>query len=168
MALSWGCPPTEEYLKIEEKPESFVPLTEEGYLKIVGFENKEIKVFWDDSSDYIIKRKDFELEALNDIVSFKMLAVDNNGKAIYADKDDNPFCIGMSITGVNAGNNVKIVKEGIVRNPGWGLTVGSRYFLGDDGAIMTTVPTSGYIVEVGIAISSDELLLGIKPPIKLL
>jgi hypothetical protein len=42
-----------------------------------------------------------------------------------------------------------------------GLNSGSKYYLGD-GEITTTVPTSGYIQEIGRAVTSSKLLVDIK------
>lgn len=49
------------------------------------------------------------------------------------------------------------------------LTPGSVYYLSNStaGKITSTPPTSGYVVEVGIALSSTELDIDIKPPIGL-
>lgn len=57
----------------------------------------------------------------------------------------------------------------VVTGGAGGLTAGSVYYLSNvtAGLITTTAPTTGYVVEVGQAISTTELNICIKAPIKL-
>ncbi len=50
-----------------------------------------------------------------------------------------------------------------------GLTSGARYFLSNTtaGALTTTAPTSGYVVQVGIALSTTKIKLSIGPVVQL-
>lgn len=50
-----------------------------------------------------------------------------------------------------------------------GLTFGARYYLSNTtaGALTTTPPTSGYVIQVGVALSTTKLALNIGPVIQL-
>lgn len=50
MALSWGCPPTEDYLKLKTQVVGYNPTDESGYAKLVFENGKVAKIHWDDGS----------------------------------------------------------------------------------------------------------------------
>lgn len=62
-----------------------------------------------------------------------------------------------------------IVTSGVVRNTGWALTPGARYFLSTTtaGALTNVVPTTGWVAPVGIALSATDLVIQIGTPIEL-
>lgn len=75
---------------------------------------------------------------------------------------------GFSINGVsNTGETVLIRKTGIISLNGWGLTVGSHYLSGLDGAISTTLNPSALFKRVlGYAQTADKLnILNYNPVI---
>ena len=68
-------------------------------------------------------------------------------------------CLGFAYKDATAGNDVWIQFEGKA-NLFSGLTVGSKYFVGSNGAITNTCPTGSNIVQcVGIALSATTLLM---------
>jgi hypothetical protein len=77
---------------------------------------------------------------------------------------------------IGADASGEIVTDGILASEDWTdvvgsetLTPGSVYYLSADtpGELTATAPTSGYVVEVGQAISTTELEISQKSPIKL-
>lgn len=75
---------------------------------------------------------------------------------------------GFSLNGVsNAGENVLIRKVGVITQTGWGLTVGSHYLSGLDGAISTTLNPSAIFKRVlGYAQTADKFnILNYNPVI---
>ena len=60
---------------------------------------------------------------------------------------------------------VGCVLSGKVKNQGWGLTAGSRYFLTSGGQITNTPATSGYLHEIGTAENSDILIINFTRPV---
>lgn len=82
-------------------------------------------------------------------------------------------------TSISSGAEGKIATSGIVEatTTQWdavtgqsgGLSFGGKYFLSNTipGGLTTTIPTSGYVNKVGIALSSTRLKLDIGPVIKL-
>jgi hypothetical protein len=76
--------------------------------------------------------------------------------------------IGMTNGAASVGASVDVILEGIVNNPGWGLVPGDVYFIGINGLINNTPPTSGVSFRVGVAIDADNLLLKLSEEIFLI
>jgi hypothetical protein len=89
-----------------------------------------------------------------------------NGFAVYADKDTNRI-IGISEHAANEGDVLMVVLTGEVSETSWNWTPESPLYLGTNGMITHDVPTSGYLTEIGIAITPTKILLDIKTPILL-
>ena len=76
---------------------------------------------------------------------------------------------------IAASSTGAIQLDGVLNSSDWTavvgsttLTSGATYFLDITAGKMTsTAPTSGYITEIGVAISTTELAIDIKAPIKL-
>lgn len=87
-----------------------------------------------------------------------------------ADKDtltQQDKLIGITITSAAAsGETVKVVTEGKIEDPSFSFTVGPIY-LGSSGVITQTRPSSGLLVQLGVAISATQLHIRIEPAIKL-
>jgi len=47
----------------------------------------------------------------------------------------------------------------------FGLTINSKVYLQANGTISSVVPTSGFIQQVGIALTSTKILINIQPPL---
>jgi len=78
-----------------------------------------------------------------------------------------------SIANDSSGN---IQMQGVISNTDWTtvvgsttLTAGATYYLDNAtaGKMTTTAPTSGYVVEIGTALSGTDFNIEIKSPIKL-
>lgn len=91
--------------------------------------------------------------------------IGNDGKIYPTDHISFPEAAGFTTqSGVGA---LSVTTNGKVTVPGWGLAAGGVYFLNGVGLISTSVPTTGYIVEVGRALSSDTLDVKINSPVRL-
>ena len=92
------------------------------------------------------------------INSLKVVFV-SNGKIYKADSSDWSSIeklVGITLQAGNENESVLVCVRGEVRNTGWGLMEGVKYFLGADGDI-TTNPT-GNICEIGFASDSNTLI----------
>ena len=92
------------------------------------------------------------------INSLKVVFV-SNGKIYKADSSDWASIeklVGITLQAGNENESVLVCVRGEVRNAGWGLTEGARYFLGTNGDI-TTNPT-GNICEIGFASDINTLI----------
>lgn len=72
--------------------------------------------------------------------------------------------IGITKTSVLAGRSVEVIHEGIVSDSGWNWHQGP-IFLGINGLLTQTAPTSGFILCVGTAISSTKIKFNINTAI---
>jgi len=72
--------------------------------------------------------------------------------------------IGISVQAVDIGQQLNIQSAGEITGF-TGLTAGDILYLQTNGVINTTLPTSGFIQQVGIALTSTTILLNIQPSI---
>ena len=81
-----------------------------------------------------------------------------------------PTDIGLAIaitTGAAAADATATLRAyGEISEPSWAWTPGP-VFLGVNGVLTQTVPTSGYVQQIGVALSSTKLMVDIRPPIRL-
>jgi hypothetical protein len=103
------------------------------------------------------------LEAGENLVLGDPVYVSAN-KLYIADNVTNFRVIGLVQTGATAGFIATVVITGGIDIGG--LVVGSPYFLGS-GIITNVVPSSSYVIRLGLSISSTTLLLNIEEPILL-
>jgi hypothetical protein len=85
-----------------------------------------------------------------------------------ADSGSTKNVLGLALTTASAAASVSVQTNGVVVGMS-GLTAGALYYLsgGTAGALTTTAPTTGWVVQLGIAISTTSLYLDPQPSIKL-
>jgi len=72
----------------------------------------------------------------------------------------------LGITMGAASQNSSVNIQGVGELDGFsGLTVNSKVYLQENGVISSTMPTAGFIQQVGIALTSTKILINIQPPI---
>lgn len=104
--------------------------------------------------------------ATRDIGGLRVLLADQS----YADQiDDASFgkVIGISKGAVVTGEWLDIITSSEL-NGFTGLTPNELIYLGSNGLITQTVPTSGYIQQLGVALTSTSILVNISLPVQLL
>ena len=76
--------------------------------------------------------------------------------------------VGVCIGATSAGR-ARVQTAGVVRMPAASLTVGATYWLGADGALLSSCPTgAGQLVQkVGVALDARRLCLALSNPILL-
>ena len=98
------------------------------------------------------------------------VCVVDNDKVYLADKD-NMAHVGKNkylvMSNVTVDSVASMQSEGVPEYAGWGLTTDVPLFLGSGGAIVDIVPTTGFIQQVGVAITADKLDIEIGMAIKL-
>lgn len=89
-------------------------------------------------------------------------------EAYYADHDYLPSMnvIGITVTAAIAGDDVSVMTSGKLSDPSWSWVAGPIY-VGADGALTQTAPTTGFVQEVARAISPTDIIINIQPPILL-
>ena len=90
-----------------------------------------------------------------------------DGCAIYADCTLNLPAIGITTHAAIPGDEVKILQLGKMQITMAGFTPNATIYLGVNGILTLTPPTSGFSQIVGKAYTNDTLLIDIQPPIYL-
>lgn len=70
--------------------------------------------------------------------------------------------IGIATLGFAQGRPVNIQFSGPLTVQSWDWTVGARVYVGTDGGLTQTEPGTGYILVVGVAISSSTILIDVE------
>lgn len=104
-----------------------------------------------------------------DIGVYKMVAI-SSGNAVLADHT-NPAhsrsTLGINDTFTTTGNQTSVIVVGEIVNVGWSFTVDDPVFLSTTGDLTQTIPTTGFLLKIGIALASDKVLIDIQMPIHL-
>ncbi|MDX4958022.1 DUF2190 family protein [Delftia acidovorans] len=74
--------------------------------------------------------------------------------------------LGITLTAAQAGEPVNVQRLGAIEDPGWNWVPG-RVYLGANGALTQTPPTSGFDVLIGSATSPTRIALNLQDPISL-
>lgn len=91
-----------------------------------------------------------------------------SGSLQYADKNeptDPNLMYGLTLHAAAAGTRIKILTQGLVEEASWAWTPDEAIFLGNNGQLTQTIPTDGFSLIVGFAITSTLINFGIKMPI---
>lgn len=83
----------------------------------------------------------------------------------YASKDDNPSAesvYGITINAGNIGDPIDVVLSGEIQEASWSWTQNLPIYLSTSGQLTQTAPTTGAVVELGIAVTSDTMLVRIQ------
>ena len=90
------------------------------------------------------------------------------GLAVYADKDlltSVQKVLGLTTGAAASGALVSIVPSGEITEPSWTFDTDLPVYLGKSGALTQMAPTTGAILQVGVALASTRLFIDIKTPI---
>lgn len=93
-----------------------------------------------------------------------------DNEVAYADNSataDANVVLGITIGAAVNGADVNVQTTGEMVEPSWDWTIDQPVFVGAAGVLTQTVPTSGFLLIVGIATAPTKLLIGIKQPIVL-
>ena len=104
-----------------------------------------------------------------DLSALRGVRADADGKAVYcdaADAADADSAIGITQTAAAAGGAVTVVANGRMTDANWDWTPGRPVFLGSNGALTQTAPTTGFVQQLGVADSAISMIVGIQKAIK--
>jgi hypothetical protein len=105
----------------------------------------------------------------NTILSGHRCVVIDSGLAVYADKGTPSHATrvaGITRGAIASGASGEIQYGGEMSDPSFAFTPGAIY-LGSNGLLTQTPPTSGFILEVAKALTSTRILINIQSPINL-
>lgn len=88
-------------------------------------------------------------------------------QAFYADYQS-PFAVltlGIITHAATEGEEVAVLTDGEITEPSWNWTPESVIYLGNNGMLTQVPPTTGALVELGIAVSAQRLFVRIQETI---
>jgi len=86
-------------------------------------------------------------------------------KSAYRASANNPNTreiLGISAQSVLPGALFEVVYRGTLSNPAWSWIAGQVIYAGMNGALTQTRPITGYLAEVGHAVSADTILIDVE------
>lgn len=110
----------------------------------------------------------FQKEAGVTLSGHRAVLLDMNNTAIYASNDMTAFGIrvlGITTTAAILGTDVNIQTAGEIIEPTWNWDVTKPIYLGLDGYLTQTPPSSGFVLIVGFPSSSTSIIVDIRDPI---
>ncbi|MBE9178586.1 hypothetical protein IQ268_08445 [Oculatella sp. LEGE 06141] len=102
--------------------------------------------------------------------ALRMVAIDSNGNLIYADSSNLAqmfSVVGLVRSAVEAGAAVPVLVEGLFSDAAWNWIPGLPIFLGINGTLTQTPPTSGFLLMVGMVISPTQIFIQQQEPTQL-
>lgn len=98
------------------------------------------------------------------ISGHRVIAVNSDGLGVYADHNNISAkkIYGFSTGAAILGDVISIATDGVLSWPAGGLTPDSLLFLGSSGMITATPPTTGWLVQVAIALDTDLIKIQIN------
>lgn len=107
----------------------------------------------------------YELPTNSDIGGNRAVGT-SSGYAVYADSSTPVQAVGITMSATSSGENAKVQTGGKMTVTAAGWTPGAPVFLGANGTLTQTEPTSGISQVLGIAHGSDVILIEINQPIR--
>lgn len=92
----------------------------------------------------------------------RLVALDTAGKAVYT--TDYKTIVGMTINAADTDDPVGVVVAGPVTEPSWSWTPGEPLFAAANGLMTQTPPTTGTLLQVGVATSETSIFVKIGDP----
>lgn len=113
-----------------------------------------------------IKSETIKLIASESISALKCVYYKNNEVRVldYRDEDNIDFFLGITITAATQGSAITIKRTGLLQDSFFNFTL-NKIFLGEFGSLTQIPPTTGYDLEIGVAVARDKLLLNVQSPI---
>ncbi len=104
------------------------------------------------------------------IISFHAVVLLND-KLYLANKDDATHVnkvIGLSLQSGNANDTITVLIYGVAYLQYWNLVLNSNYFVGNNGDLLGSKPTTGFLQCIGFADTTDKLFVKLSEPINLI
>ncbi len=81
---------------------------------------------------------------------------------------DAALVLGLTTTAAPSGEIVQVQCQGDMTDGAWSWTPDLPLFVGPQGQLTQTPPTSGWLMRVGVAVSPTAIVIGLQPAIQLL
>lgn len=110
-------------------------------------------------------------EAGEIISALRVIRISSLGRAVKASSAniaDINRAIAVSITAASQGQNIITVTNGEIENAQWSWTPSAPIYLGVDGTLTQTPPTTGFLQIIGNAETATKIKVNIQQAIKLI
>lgn len=100
----------------------------------------------------------------------RIVVVNSEDKIIYADKDTAAHAakiFGLTTGAVETGATAKVQTNGVMQEPSWNWTLDVPIYVGNNGLLTQTPPTTGFLCIVGFPITATSIFIKINPSINL-
>jgi hypothetical protein len=107
-------------------------------------------------------------EAGASISTFRVVYMKSDGTIEHADKDasiDFNDVLGFTTNNAIAGEDVEVILFGKLAGAALG-SISDTYWLGNNGQVVTTAPTSGIVLHVGTQTAASDVTVKIGKPLK--
>ncbi len=97
-----------------------------------------------------------------DLGGHRAVVFNASGQAVYADQTETDHAgriAGVTTGAATSGSAVTIQRTGEMTEPGWSWNPESPLYLGTDGMLTETPPTSGVLQSIGHAVTATKILL---------
>lgn len=87
-----------------------------------------------------------------------------DGEFVYADNTNLAHIaavVGMTTGAVNQGDFPTVLTDGEITEPTWNLVQNTAFYLVGNGLISTTAPSTGFVLECGLATSDKSIFIHI-------
>lgn len=103
-----------------------------------------------------------------DISGHRIVYPSSETEVKYADKDvpeQASLIIGITTCAADEGAKIKVQTKGLLIEPSWNWQAGLPIFLGNNGMPTQDIPTTGFMLEVGVAVEPTSMYVFIRVPV---
>lgn len=98
----------------------------------------------------------------------RVVIISTDGKAYYADRTNPEHThkvLGITTGAVNIGESASIQTFGEMTEGSWNWDVTKPLFVGTNGLMTQTAPSSGFVLEIGVPLTPTSIFIDIGKPI---
>lgn len=100
----------------------------------------------------------------------RIVRMHNSDEVLYASNSDSSQLynvLGLTTGAATIGADVVVLLGGEITEPSWNWTKDQYVYLGLNGQLTQTLPTTGFLLVIGTAIDSDVVFVKIGAPVQL-
>jgi hypothetical protein len=97
-----------------------------------------------------------------------LIATNSAGLAVKANPSDLSAAhrvLGITASAAGAGSTITVINQEFIDEPSWAWSPGLPLFLGGNGLLTHSPPTSGFLLRAGTAITATRAYIDIQQPI---
>lgn len=98
----------------------------------------------------------------------RVVFIDTNGKAYYADKDTLSHVnkvLGLTLSAAISDALVNIQTFGVLQDPSFSFDMTKPIYLGNNGNLSQVYPTSGFVLQIGYPVAVNAIMIELQMPI---